>query len=245
MKYRRAPALSVAKKRAHNGYWLDHAEIGEADFEWLASVERLILWNVSVPPGFLARLEKLWWLDVRGGSASDLQVARGCARLQYLEVNQVRGMRDLSVVSEMVKLRYISLYGLPRVTELPSLSPLSQLEHASVGQMRGLLSLRAVLEAPHLRQLQLQKNVNVTPEDVKRITAHPTMKQFSWSVEDVPIKVWRPVVDRISLPPVPTAYPEEWFGLPPEPWMLELRQILANNGPPQSSASRNQPAADG
>ncbi len=245
MRYRRAPALSVAKKRSHNGYWLDHAEIGEEDLEWLASVERLILWNVSVPPGFLARLEKLWWLDVRGGSASDLQIARGASRLQYLEVNQVRGMRDLSVISEMLNLRYLSLYGLPHVTELPSLSPLSQLEHASLGQMRGLLSLRAVLEAPQLGQLKLVKNVNVTSEDVERITTHPTIKQFSWSAEDVPYKVWGPVVARINLPPVPTAYPEEWFSLAPEPWMIDLRQMLANTGQPQGSPSANQPPADG
>jgi hypothetical protein len=216
MKYRRAPALSVAKTRNRNGYWLDHAEIGEEDFEWLDSVERLILWNVSVPPGFLARLERLWWLDVRGGSASDLQMARGATRLQYLAVNQVREMRDLSVISEMVNLRYVFLYGLPHLTKLPSFSPLSQLEYAGLGQMRGLLSLRAVLEAPRLRQLKFEKNVNVTSEDVGRIATHPTIRQFSWSAEDVPYKVWGPVVDRIGLPPVPTAYPEEWFSLAPE-----------------------------
>ena len=85
-----------------------------------ASVERLILWNVQIPSGFLARLSKLWWLDIRGGSACDLDVARGASKLRYLAVNQVRGMQDLSAIEEMLSLRYVDLYGLPQMKTLPS-----------------------------------------------------------------------------------------------------------------------------
>jgi hypothetical protein len=214
MTKKRDSARSVAKTRSNNGFWLDHAEIVDADYEWLASVERLILWNVVVPPGFLARLKQLWWLDIRGGSAPDLQIARGATRLRYLAVNQVRGLRDLSIIPEMVSLRYIDLYGLPHVTHLPSFLPLSRLEYASVGQMRGLLSLRQLLEAPNLQHLKLNRKINVTSEDVDRIIKHPTIRQFSWYAEDVPDKVWVPVVEKIGLPPVPTAFPEDWFSIP-------------------------------
>jgi hypothetical protein len=115
MAKKRASAQSMAQRRSNNGIWLDHATIVEEDFAWLESVERLILWNVHVPVGFLARLDKLWWLDIRGGSAPDLSVARGATKLRYLSVNQVRGMRDLSTVRDMLKLRYVAFYGLPQV----------------------------------------------------------------------------------------------------------------------------------
>jgi len=122
-------------------------------------------------------------------------------------------MYDLSVVSEMTSLRYLDLYGLPHVTQLPSLSALAKLEHAQLGQMRGLLSFQGLLEAPQLRELQLVRKINVSAEDVNGIINHPRIKQFDWFGEDVPIKVWMPVVKKIGLPPVPIGKPEAWFGL--------------------------------
>jgi hypothetical protein len=213
MPQKRAPARSVAKTRSHNGFWIDHAAIGEDDYDWLASAERLTLWNVQVPPGFLARLAKLWWLDIRGGSARDLNFARGAGQLRYLAINQVRGMQDLSMVSEMLSLRYIDFYGLPKVTSLPSFSAHNSLEHASLGQMQGLSSVRGVLDAPKLRELQFNKRINFNPADVEEIASHPTLRRFRWFAEDVPDKVWVPVVERIGLPEVTTHFPEEWFGL--------------------------------
>ncbi len=47
--------------------WLDHATLADSDFEWLCDVERLTLWNVTIPRDFLGRLKNLWWLDWRGG----------------------------------------------------------------------------------------------------------------------------------------------------------------------------------
>jgi hypothetical protein len=159
-------------------------------------------------------LEKLWWLDIGGGTASDLEVARGAAKLQYLAVNQVRGMHDMSLISEMTCLRYVDLYGLPKVTQLPAFSTLANLEHASLGQMRGLLSLHGLLQAPRLRELQLIRKINVHAKDVDEIINHPTIKQFSWFAEDVPEKIWAPVVRKIGLPPVAYSHVEEWFALP-------------------------------
>jgi hypothetical protein len=207
----RAPARSAANWHAESDCWLDHAKIVEQDYEWLVSVQKLTLWNVDVPRGFLARLDRLWWLDLRGGSATSLDVARGAAELQYLAVNQVRGMQDLGVVSNMTSLRYLDLYGLPHVTCLPSLAALSQLEHACLGQMRGLLSLQGLLEAPRLNDLQLLRKINVTAGDVEGIKRHPTIQRFGWFAEDVPYKVWAPVVEAIGLPPVPYGFPADWF----------------------------------
>jgi hypothetical protein len=100
MAKKRAPTVEVAKRRNNRVLWLDHVELLDEDFEWLALVERLTLWNVKVPTGLLARLDKLWWLDIRGGSAIDLEVAAGATKLQYLAVNQVRGLCDLAHVSD-------------------------------------------------------------------------------------------------------------------------------------------------
>src|SRR5258708_39853119 len=120
MAKKRPATIEACKRRNNRVLRLNHVELIDEDIEWLSKTERLTLWNVKVPAGLLARIETLWWLDIRGGSATDLAVANGANKLQYLAVNQVRGMCDLSLVAELVALRYLDLYGLPKVAELPS-----------------------------------------------------------------------------------------------------------------------------
>lgn len=214
MAKKRPPSIEACKGRNNRVVRLDHVQLIDEDVEWLAATERLTLWNVRVPAGFLARIEKLLWLDMRGGSASDLAVAKGADKLQYLAVNQVRGMCDLSLVSTMTALRYLDLYGLPKVTRFPSCSALVNLEHARVGQMRGLLSLHGLLQAPNLRELELVRKIDVNETDVNEIIRHPAIEAFGWFAEDVPDKVWSPVVEKIGLPAVRHIHPEVWFNLP-------------------------------
>lgn len=217
MAKRRPPTIEACKRRNNRVLRLDHVELIVDDIEWLSATERLTLWNVKIPAGLLARIENLWWLDIRGGSASDLAVARGANNLQYLAVNQVRGMCDLSLVAEMVTLRYLDLYGLPRVTELPGCARLLNLEHARIGQLRGLASLHGLLQAPNLRELELVRAINVSETDVNEIIGHPAIEAFSWFAEDVPDKIWAPVREKIALPAVHHMRPEEWFRLPEFP----------------------------
>jgi hypothetical protein len=213
MAKKRSPTVIAAMRRSNKNLRLNHVELLDDDFDWLAGTERLRLWNVKLPTGLLSRMEKLWWLHIRGGSATNLEILRGVNQVKYLAVNQVRGMCDLSVISELTNLRYLDLYGLPKVTQLPSCAALTDLEHAKLGQMRGLVSLHGLLEAPRLRELQLVRKINVNDVDVEKIKNHATIKQFGWFAEGVPVEVWRPVVERIALPPVPHGYPEDWFGI--------------------------------
>jgi hypothetical protein len=208
---KRARAKDVAQDRGGGVFFIDHAEILEEDYELLKSAQRLTLWNVRVPTGFLARLRRLWWLDLRGGSASDLDIVVGADNLQYLAVNQVRGMRDLSVIRQLRRLCLISLYGLPQVSALPSFKALTQLKRAELGLIPGLKSLKPLLDAPNLRELLFSKKMNVRPADVKGIIDHPALKQFDWSGEDMPNKVWQPIVEKIGLPEAEHLHPEEWF----------------------------------
>jgi hypothetical protein len=207
----RKHARDVAQDRGSGVFWIDHAEIVEADAEWLAGAERLTLWNVGVPPGFLARLPRLWWLDIRGGTARDLEVSRSCAGLRYLCVNQVRGLLDLELLATHVRLELLSLYGLAQVRAAPSLRALKSLRRLEVGQMKALGELEPLLEAPQLRELLLHKVVLPTERDVARINRHPSLEAFSWTALDVPARISEPVIRAIPLAPARSMHPEEWF----------------------------------
>ncbi len=103
------------------------------------------------------------------------------------------------------------LYGLIRVTSLPSLKTLKKLERVVLGQMRGLKSIQGILQAPRLRELHLSKKINLNARDIHAINHHLTLKQFDWNPEDVPDKVWVPIMEKIHLPKGEPIWLEDWF----------------------------------
>jgi hypothetical protein len=209
---RRPPAEEVARWSERENLWLDHALIVDSDHEWMTSVRHLTMWNVLVPDGFLASLPGLISLDVRGGSGSNIDMARNCQGLQMLRVNQIRGLTDLSVVSDLTGLRCLDLYGLPRVTRLPFLTGLLALERINIGSMKGLESLDELLDAPALRELELSRRIPITETDLDRMASHPTLTAFYWFWEDVPDRVALPVLERMSHLPAPAEHGSTaWF----------------------------------
>jgi len=128
-------AKAAAQWRSPSDLWLDHVSLRSDDIEWLAPARTLTLWSVKTPNGLLASRPDLVFLDIRGRSGTSLSAADGCTSLRYLQVNQVRGMAHLSVVPTLTSLEMLSLYGLPKITGLPSFTPLRRLQRAEIGSM--------------------------------------------------------------------------------------------------------------
>ena len=204
-------AQSAAKWRSHYEVWLDHAALVADDLEWLAPVRMLTLWAVKTPAGLLAQMPNLAFLDFRGGSGSDLGFVDGCSDLRGLVVNQVRGLHDLSGLTRLSALQQLDLYGLPRVVTIPSLAAHPRLRRAWVGSMKSLVGLTGLLDAPGLAELHLSRAVGLAPDDADRIAMHPAITHFDWFAEDVPVRIWKPVCDRIAKPKPALMRPEEWF----------------------------------
>jgi hypothetical protein len=204
-------ARDVARGRGTAEVWIDHATIEPDDLDWLAPVRRLTLWAVDLPEGFLGTLPNLDWLDVRGGSGTSADFVIGCQRLRYLEINQVRGLSDVSAVGDLVTLELLSLYGLPRVTALPSLARLRALARLELGSLKGLASIAPALDAPALEELYLSRAVSMDADDPLRVRDASQIKAFYWFAEDVPDRVWEPVVRVIDKPAAPSLAASEWF----------------------------------
>lgn len=213
-----APMASRAKQAARtlsaNGVSIDRSILVEGDLEWLADVERLVLWNVRVPPGFLGRLDRLWWVGWGGGSKGQgIEQLQDCKRLRYLSLSWIRGVHDLSFLTEIRTLEMLTLSCLATLEGLPSLGNLTSLRRIEIAQMKRLASIGPAIEAPNLEELLLIKLVKVTAEDVKTIQLHPSLRSFDWLAEDVPDKSWVPVRHAISLPRTRIVRPEDWFSL--------------------------------
>lgn len=206
-----ATAQAAADWRSSTEVWLDHASLDRSDAAWLSPVRTLTLWAVKVPDGLLASLPNLTRLDLRGGSATSLSTVEGCTALTYLQVNQVRGLTDLSVLPSLRSLRLLSLYGLPKAQAIPSLAPMERLTRVQVGSMKGLAGLTGLHDAPSLRELLLIRAVSVSDDDAARLAKHPTLERFYWSGEDVPVRQWQPFVAAVGRPPAKAVHAHEWL----------------------------------
>jgi hypothetical protein len=204
-------ARDVARGRGTAEVWIDHAVVEPSDLDWLARVRRLTLWAVDLPEGFLGELPDLDWLDVRGGSGASADFVIGCERLRYLQINQVRGLSDASAVGDLVTLELLSLYGLPKLTALPSLARLRALARLELGSLKGLASIAPALAAPALAELCLIRAVSMDAEDPRRIRDASQIKAFDWFAEDVPDRVWEPVVRVVDKPAARAVNASEWF----------------------------------
>lgn len=204
-------SCEVAEHRGNGEVWINHAAIGPEDVEWLHDVEWLTLWNVTVPPGLLGSLRRLWGLDLRGGSGTGLGALDGCKALRCLVINQIRGLRDLSTIGSLISLELLELYGLKQVESVPSLSSLTALRRLNMGLMRGLRALDGALDAPGLEELSLYKWMTVTELDLARIKRHPSLRRFHWLGIDVPEARWVPVNEGVGLPPPRIMFPRDWF----------------------------------
>jgi hypothetical protein len=216
---KRARALSKGswQDRGDGRYWIDHRTLGDDDLAALSGARDLTLWNVRLAPGSLARLQSLQVLDLRGGSAASLSELAGVHWLRALVVNQIRGLTDISAVSQLEQLEYLSLYGFPRIAELPSLVRLTKLKRVELGQMKNLADVSSLLAASALEELLFVKRLAVRVDDIRPLLRHPTLRTFAWIWEDVPASQAIPVLEALALPRTRVMFPAEWLAQQDQP----------------------------
>ena len=158
-----------------------------------------------------ARLPDLQILDLRGGSGTSLEALDDARSLRLLVVNQIRGMIDISAISLLTRLEFLSLYGLRQVDRLPPLERLVNLKRVQLGQMRNLRDISALLGAPALEELFFHGRLGVQADDVLPLRAHPALRAFDWFWLDVPARQARPVLEALPLAKPRSLFPVEWL----------------------------------
>lgn len=178
----RKPAMDGAMWRSKVSLWIDNAFLVKEDFEHLAEIEKLTLWNVTFPQSLLGKLPELQWLDIRGGTLRNLDFLNEVNNLRYLQLNQIRGVTELSNLARLETLELLSLFGLSKVASLPSFANLESLKRAEIGQMKSLENLSGLHLAPQLKEPLFTKNVSVSKEDVENFNNHPNLEHFYWDI---------------------------------------------------------------
>lgn len=77
--------------------------------------------------------------------------------------------------------------------------------------MKGLAGIGPVLAAPALEELLLIRSVGLAEHDPEYIRCKTSLREFGWFAEDVPTRVWMPVLTAVGKPASAAISPEDWF----------------------------------
>ena len=133
--------------------------------ENLVSLEQITFRSITVKNlAFLRKLKNLWYLDIKLGGTKDFASLCGLRNIKYLELWQIRGLSDISFISELYGLQYLFLQSLPNVKCIPDLSQLKELRRIYFENLKGLENITGVVTAHALEEFIHVAAINMQPE---------------------------------------------------------------------------------
>ena len=149
----------------------------------LENMEDLTFRSITLPGlELLTPLKKLWSLDIKLGGTKNLAALSRLKSLKYLELWQVRGLSDISVISELTSLQHLFLESLKNVKAFPSFRRLKQLRRVKIQNMKGISDLAPLLEAKHLEDFVVRLARHLTPESFLPLVKHPSLKAIGFGL---------------------------------------------------------------
>jgi hypothetical protein len=142
----------------------------------LPNLEKIVLRSISTRDvSYLRSLEKLWSVDVKLGGIKDFEALTDMS-LKYLELWQVRGLSDLSFVSEIPSLQNLFIQSLRHVTRLPKFKNSLNLRRLYLENLKNLKDVSSVEFAPSLREFVYVLAMNQKPEDLLPVLRNNSLR---------------------------------------------------------------------
>ena len=146
----------------------------------LQGLEDVTLRSITTPDlNYLRPLDKLWSLDIKLGGVRNLEALESLGGLKYLELWQVRGLSDISVVSQLAELQNMFLQSLSLVREIPPVDGLASLRRVGLEGMKGLGDLGALEHAPGLEEFFLVAGNKLQPTQLLPVLRNPNVQRVS------------------------------------------------------------------
>lgn len=161
-----------------NGPLRDVGTIGQ-----LTAIENLQLRSVTLPDlSPLLPMRRLRVLYIGLGGTSDLSLLPHLAALEELELWRIRGLRDVSMLAAIPRLRSLRLESMSAVSELPSFADAIALRSIAMCAMKGIRDLGGVAAAPNLEELIISDLPNLEIETLRPLAGRPTLTRGIWGV---------------------------------------------------------------
>jgi hypothetical protein len=171
----RLQALSRFQTLTH--LYLERQQQGIEVLSELKKLEVLTLRSITTEGlDYIATLPRLWSLEVKLGGIKKLSAIANKESIKYLELWQIRGLSDVSVISSLRGLQYLFLQSLINVRAIPDLSKLHNLRRLHLENLKSLKDVSAILHAPALEEFLHISAQNIQPEMYKDLMSMPTLK---------------------------------------------------------------------
>lgn len=171
-------SLAFLKKFKHlkKLYLEGHSKDFEVVSE-LKDLEDLTLRSITLPDlEAIANLSRLWSLDIKLGGTTNLAALSRAKSLKYLELWMVKGLSDITFISEIITLQKLFLQSLKNVTVIPHLQKLVNLRRIILTQMKGISDLSSLLQARSLEDVAISDAPRLSPEAFLPLQKHPALQ---------------------------------------------------------------------
>lgn len=144
----------------------------------LNMLEDVTLRSITTPDmNYLSRLQRMWSLDIKLGGIRNFSGIEGMRSIKYLELWQVRELKDVDFIAGLPGLQNLMLQSLPRVSSLPSLREMSNLRRITVYNLKGLRDFSELQWSPALEEFVLIDGRSQQPEDFLPLLCNPGLRR--------------------------------------------------------------------
>ncbi|MEN7550806.1 hypothetical protein AAG747_22990 [Rapidithrix thailandica] len=159
--------------------YLEGQQKGCESINQLKKLKKVILRSISTPNlDYLQGLKELWSVDIKLGGIKNFDALKTLPNLKYLELWQVRGLGDLSFISDLMSLQNLCIRSLKQVQKLPVLENSSALRRIYLENLKGLKDLSSVKSAPALEEFIYVLAQNQVPEKLIPILGNSKLKSI-------------------------------------------------------------------
>lgn len=146
----------------------------------LPELEALTLRSITTPDlQYLGHLPKLWSLDIKLGGIRAFSGIEGKESIKYLELWQVRDLRNVDVVGTLPGLQNLFLQSLPHVESFPGLTHSRALRRIVIENLKGLRDFTALETASVLEEFALLDGRKQTPQQLLPVLRNPRVRRIS------------------------------------------------------------------
>jgi len=141
-------------------------------------LEDVTLRSITTPDlNYLSRLQHMWSLDIKLGGIRGFSAIEGMQSIKYLELWQVRGLKDIDFITHLPGLQNLMLQSLPLITALPSFREMRKLRRITLYHLKGLRDFSELQWSPALEEFVLIEGQPQQPEDLLPVLRNPALRR--------------------------------------------------------------------
>ncbi len=160
--------------------YLEGQQKGIEEIRHLHKLKSIVLRSISTENiDYLKGLDELWSVDIKLGGIKNFDALTMLTNLKYLELWLIRGLFDLSFISELTTLQSLFIQSLKQVKQLPDFSRCNSLRRIYLEDLKGLDDMSSLKTAKVLEEFIFVMAQNQEPEDLIPVLENHAVKKVS------------------------------------------------------------------